>query len=506
MANRPVAISAWALAGGIAALVLGTALALAVQAKGGALRPADWAALRFTLTQAALSTLLSCLLAMPVARALARTRFAGRRALIVLMGAPFLLPVIVAVLGLLSLYGRNGVLNHTLEALGLPTVTIYGLHGVVLAHVFFNLPLATRMLLNGWQSIPAERFRLAQTLGLPSTFRHIELPMLAAVLPGVALAIFLVCLTSFVVALTLGGGPAATTLELAIYQALRFDFDPGHAAVLAGVQFIICAVAVIVAARFTLGDGLGLGLDRVLVGQKARWVDAPVLALAALFLILPLVAVVADGAPAVLHLPSTVWQAALRSALMAMAAAALSVTAAVILVQAKVTGAALVEGAAMLPLATSGLVLGTGLFLLTRGVVVRPEAIALPVTVLVNALMALPFLFRLLLPQARDLHRNYDRLAQTLGLSGWARLRWLTLPRLARPLGMGAGLAAALSMGDLGVVALFAGQDQATLPLVVQRLSGAYRMDQAAAAALVLVVCSFALFALCDIGGRRAAP
>jgi thiamine transport system permease protein len=71
---------------------------------------------------------------------------------------------------------------------------------------------------------------------------------------------------------------------------------------------------------------------------------------------------------------------------------------------------------------------------------------------------------------------------------------------------MGAGLAAALSMGDLGVVALFASQDQATLPLVVQRLSGAYRMDQAAAAALVLVVCSFALFALCDIGGRRAAP
>ena len=392
-----------------------------------------------------------------------------------------------------------------MQALGLPTVTIYGLHGVVLAHVFFNLPLATRMLLNGWHAIPAERFRLAQTLGLPSPFRHIEAPMLAAVLPGIALSIFLVCLTSFVVALTLGGGPAATTLELAIYQALRFDFDPGHAALLAGVQFAICAVAVSLAPRFTLAEGLGLGLDRAPVGQNAHWVDAPVLALAALFLILPLVAVVADGAPAVLHLPALVWQAALRSAVMALVAAGLSVTAALILVQAKVEAAAWVEAAAMLPLATSGLVLGTGLFVLTRAFV-RPEALALPVTVLVNALMALPFVFRVLLPQARDLHRTYDQLAQTLGLCGGARLRWLTLPRLARPLGLGAGLAAALSMGDLGVVALFAGQDQATLPLVVQRLSGAYRMDQAAAAALVLVLCSFALFALCDIGGRRAAP
>ena len=505
MANRPVAISAWALAGGIAALVLGTALALAVQAKGVALHPADWAALRFTLTQAALSTLVSCLLALPVARALARSRFAGRRALIVLMGAPFLLPVIVAVLGLVSLYGRSGVVNQTLMALGLPPISIYGLQGVVLAHVFFNLPLATRMLLNGWQSVPAERFRLAQTLGLSSTFRHIELPMLAAVLPGVALSIFLVCLTSFVVALTLGGGPAATTLELAIYQALRFDFDPGHAALLAGVQFLVCAAAVTLAARFTLPDGLGLGLDRVQAGQRAHWVDVPVLGLAGLFLILPLLAVVVDGLPAVGQLPPAVWQAALRSALIAIVAAALSGAAALVLVQAKVTGSAWVEGAAMLPLATSGLVLGTGLFVLTRGVA-RAETLALPVTVLVNALMALPFVFRLLLPQARDLHRNYDRLAQSLGLSGGARLRWLTLPRLARPLGMGAGLAAALSMGDLGVVALFAGQDQATLPLVVQRLSGAYRMDQAAAAALVLVACSFALFALFDIGGRRAAP
>jgi thiamine transport system permease protein len=81
----------------------------------------------------------------------------------------------------------------------------------------------------------------------------------------------------------------------------------------------------------------------------------------------------------------------------------------------------------------------------------------------------------------------------------------LTLPRLSRPLGFGAGVAAALSMGDLGVIALFAGEAQATLPLVIQRLAGAYRMEAAAGASLVLVGLGFALFALCDWGGRRAA-
>jgi len=85
-------------------------------------------------------------------------------------------------------------------------------------------------------------------------------------------------------------------------------------------------------------------------------------------------------------------------------------------------------------------------------------------------------------------------------------LRYVILPRLARPLGLGAGIAAALSMGDLGVIALFAGDQSATLPLMVQRLAGAYRMDQAASASLLLVAISFSLFYLFDLGGRRAAP
>ena len=56
--------------------------------------------------------------------------------------------------------------------------------------------------------------------------------MLRAALPGVAGLVFMLCVTSFTIVLTLGGGPAATTLEVAIYQALRFDFDPARAVAL----------------------------------------------------------------------------------------------------------------------------------------------------------------------------------------------------------------------------------------------------------------------------------
>ncbi|TIW01612.1 MAG: thiamine/thiamine pyrophosphate ABC transporter permease ThiP, partial [Mesorhizobium sp.] len=63
-------------------------------------------------------------------------------------------------------------------------------------------------------------------------FRLLEWPVLRAAMPGVAGLVFMLCITSFTIVLTLGGGPAATTLEVAIYQALRFDFDPARAVVL----------------------------------------------------------------------------------------------------------------------------------------------------------------------------------------------------------------------------------------------------------------------------------
>jgi thiamine transport system permease protein len=493
------------------ALVLAPLAAVALRGTGLSLGPADWAAVRFTVTQAALSSLIATVLAIPVARALARRRFFGRGVLVTLMGAPFLLPAVVAVLGLLAVFGRSGFLNRALEALGLPPVSIFGLHGVLLAHVFLNLPLAVRMILQGWLAIPAERVRLAQSLGFgpAETLRHLEWPMLREVLPGVALVILVICLTSFAVVLTLGGGPAATTIELAIYQAVRFDFDLARAAGLAGVQVVICALAALAAWGLVRPAGFGAGLDRqvpLLAPDGWRRVaDATVLIAATLFLILPLLAVALRALPGLADLPPSVLPAALRSVGVALTSAALTTAAALVLALAvSRKPSALIEGAATLPLATSGLVLGTGLFLIVQPVT-PPMTVALPVTILVNTALTLPFLYRILLPQARALQADYSRLADSLGLQGWPRLRWLVLPRLARPLGFGAGIAAALSMGDLGAIALFAGERQATLPLVIQQLTGAYRLEAAAAASLILVTLSFALFWACDAGGRRAA-
>lgn len=495
----------------VAALILGTLAAVALRAEPGrGLVTADWAALRFTLTQATLSALISVALAVPVARALARRRFAGRRMLIALLGAPFILPVIVAILGLLQVFGRSGWISEALGLLGLPPIRIYGLHGVVLAHVFFNLPLATRLILQGWQEVPAERFRLAAQLGCDgrAMFRLIEGPVLARVLPGVLAVIFAICLTSFAVALTLGGGPRATTIELAIYQAFTYDFDLGRAALLSAVQLALTVAAGAAALVLSRRDGFGAGMDRDL----RRWdggaalLDAVWIALAALFLLLPLMAVVLSGLSGLADMPVQVLRAALVSAVVAAASTGLLLALALPMAAAvatRTTGG-LVELAGILGLAASPLVIGTGLFIAIRPLA-DPAALALPVTALVNAVMALPFALRILVPAARDTVARHGRLALSLDMTGWVFVRRVLIPRLRPQIGFAAGLTAALSMGDLGVIALFADPGTATLPLQIYRLMGAYQMQAAAGGALLLLVLSMGAFWLLDKGGRRHA-
>lgn len=494
-------------AGTIAALLVLSLIAVPIGAviwtAGGiaGLSAADWAAFRFTIWQALVSAGLSVLLAIPVARALARRRFRGRAALITLLGAPFVLPVIVAVMGLVSIFGRSGLVNTVLAGIGLPPVTIYGPQGVILAHVFFNLPLAVRMLVHGWLSIPAERFRVAAQLGQP-VGRLLEWPMLRRTVPGVFVVIFLVCTTSFAVALILGGGPRATTLELAIYQAVRFEFDLGGAATLALIQLGVCVLAMAALIVVEAPDALGAGLDRTV----ERWDGSPrldglVMALAALFLILPLAAIILSGLPGLQQVPVSVYAAAGRSVIVALASMTLCMLLAVSIVT---HGQNWPRVVATLPLSVTALVLGTGLFIVVFPFL-RPSSVALPVTALMNALFALPFAVRILSTARDDAEAQFGRLADGLALSGWARMRVLILPRIRRPLGFAAGLAAALSMGDLGVITLFASGGQETLPLAMFRLMAAYQMEAAAGAAVLLVALSLGVFWLFDRGGRVGA-
>lgn len=153
-----------------------------------------WHVLRFSFWQAFLSATLAVLPAIPLARALYRRRFVGRETLLRLCAMTLVLPVLVAVFGILSVYGRSGWLAQMFATLGWEyRFSPYGLQGILLAHVFFNLPLAARLLLQALEQIPGEQRQIAAQLGLRGWhhFRIVEWPWLRRqILPAGALIFY----------------------------------------------------------------------------------------------------------------------------------------------------------------------------------------------------------------------------------------------------------------------------------------------------------------------------
>ncbi len=521
--ERRRAISGGALSLAGIALFVGIAVVILLAAgieSGGDTTLADpylLRVLRFTLLQATLSTLLSLALAMPIARALARQpRFPGRLWLIRLMAVPMGLPVLIGALGLLGIWGQRGLLNQALAALGLSEpVSIYGLTGILLAHVFFNMPLACRLMLAGLERVPAEYWLVAGGLGMKSgsVFRFIEWPVLRGLIPGIAGLIFMLCATSFTLILTLGGGPAATTLEVAIYQALRFDFDPGRAVMLSLLQIGVTLVILAAMTLFPSPDDHGLTSGRPLRridGQMrgARWADAALLLAATLFIGLPLASVILAGLEANLFKlagQAIFLQAAVTSLAIALAAGLLAVAISFAIIHARsvisaerksalgLRGlAAALTGASSLILLVPPIVLATGWFLALRPFG-DPSRFAAILIVVINALMSLPFVIRVLEPAYAVHRRRTARLAASLGLRGISRLRLIDWPGLRKPLFTALSFAMALSLGDLGAVALFGSSSLMTLPWLVYSKLGSYRTNDADGYALILGVICFLL-------------
>ena len=511
---------AWGLAG--FALVI-FALLLTSGGSNDARIPTAYIArvLGFTLWQAILSTALCLLAAVPMTRALARTDFPARTLLIRLCALPMVMPSIVGIFGIVAVYGGSGYLGAAASWLGLDwRPHIYGLGGILLAHVFFNLPFAVRLLLPAYAAVPSESWRLCAQLGMRDRdiFQLIELPLLRQQLPGIAAIVFMLCFTTFAVALTLGGGPKATTLEVAIYQALRFDFDLRLGSVLAILQAACCAVGALLV--WQTGKQMEFGTALRLTGQRfdgqaglVRAGDIAFIASGSLFLVLPIIALIhkgVGGLPAAAPLPSLLRAGAISLAL-GLASGLGATGAAYCLAQARQHAvrvgwrrlAALIGLAGRLGLFVSPMVIGTGLFLAAAGRIDLYELAAFGV-ILVSAILALPFVLGILEPACALAADRHDRLCAALGIAGWHRFTTIDWPALRKPIATALALGSVIAMGDLSGIALFGNQRLTNLTLLLYQQLAAYRLAGAATTALLLLCLALALYWIIEVvvGGR----
>lgn len=200
-------------------------------------------ALWLSLRTALISTLVSLILGVPLALALAR-QWPGVGLARIVVVLPMTMPPVVAGIALLATFGRRGWLGPSLQEAGISIA--FSTTAVVLAQVFVSMPFLVVTLEAALRSRDRQAERMARTLGAGSltVLVRITLPLVAPALArGTALALGR-ALGEFGATLTFAGSLEGTTrtMPLAIYLERESDADTAMA--LAVVLVVTSALVV----------------------------------------------------------------------------------------------------------------------------------------------------------------------------------------------------------------------------------------------------------------------
>jgi len=210
--------------------------------------PSSRTALWLSLRTSTASTVICVVVGVPMALVLARTSWPGLGVLRAFVLLPLVLPPVVGGIALLYTFGRQGLLGHTLEVLGLRIA--FSTTAVVLAQTFVSLPFLVVSIEGALRTAGHRYETVAASLGArPTTvFRRVTLPL---VLPGLvsgAVLAFARALGEFGATITFAGSLEGTTRTLPLEIYLRRETDP-DAAVALSLVLVVVAVVVIGLAR-----------------------------------------------------------------------------------------------------------------------------------------------------------------------------------------------------------------------------------------------------------------
>jgi thiamine transport system permease protein len=482
-------------------------------------RRRTWEIIWFTTWQAAVSTVTTIVVGLAPAWVIARFDFAGRRLLLSLLTAMFVLPTVVMGAAVLAL---------------LPDFLDRSVWAVIAAHVLFNLAVVVRTVGPVWEHLPTDIEAAAATLGArPITvFREITVPLLRPAVTAAAAIVFLFTFTSFGVVRVVGA-PGTRTIEVEVWRRAVQLGQIDQAAVLALVQVCVLGLVAAWSSHTTRQHSQSLQLRPPALQRRARQgserviVTAIATAVAALALA-PIVALVVKSMSSPTGWTMSGWTTlnstelrpgitlgidplgslitSVRTALWATVfASVVGALASLGIVAAGRAGRVLDTGL-MLPIGTSAVTIGFGM-LITFDHPPFEWRSTWWIVPAGHALVATPFVVRTTLSVLRAVDPTTTAAASTLGASPLRAWRETVVPFLWRPLVVGAALAAAISLGEFGATSFLSRRSGETLPIAIEQLlgrTGSLIQAKGYALATILAVATIALVMAVDRTGDAA--
>ncbi len=473
-----------------------------------------WSVLGFTVLQAALSTAATLVVAIPAAVVIAGYRFPGRGLLRALVLVPFVMPTVVVAAAFLALIGPTGLLGVDLSG------TVWGL---VLAHMFLNLAVMIRVLGAALATLDPDLESAARVLGASrwQAWRRVTWPLIAPSVRAAAAIVFLFCFTSFGVVQVLGDGQMRT-LEVEIYRRTAYLLDLPAAAALALLQLVaVVAMLVVIGRGRRTVAGRAVDVARRPRGWRESALVGGVAVVTAVLVLGPLLVIAARSllvgdqwstagwqllfSPGESTNAVDPWRAVLASLRTSVAATLLAVAvggaAAVGLAMGRRgTWLRSVDAMLLLPLGTSAVTVGLGMLLAFGRPPVDLRNTGLLI-VLAQALVAMPFVVRVLAPGLESFDRRYLEVAALLGRTPWQAMRSVAVPLLLPLIAVAVGFAFAVTLGEFGATVFLATPADPTLPVAISRMlarPGAVTVAAAYAASTVLMVVTAAVVVAID--------
>lgn len=473
-----------------------------------------WQTVVFTFLQAGLSTLVTVVLAAPAAVVLARFRFPGRGLLRALVLVPFVMPTVVVAAAFLALIGPGGLLGVDLSG---------SIWGLVLAHMFLNLAVVIRVLGGSLATLDPDLEQAARVLGASrwQAFRRVTWPLLMPAVRACVAIVFLFCFTSFGVVQVLGAGQLRT-LEVEIYRRTVHLLDLSAAAALSVLQLLaVVAMLVVIGRGRPVPRQQAVDVAHPPHGWRQRAAVGITAAATAVAVLGPLLVIAVRSVTAGGHWTLAGWQmlftpgdstnavdpwsAVLASLRTSAAASALAVgvggmAAVGLSVRGRGGWLRTVDALLLLPLGTSAVTVGLGMLLAFGRPPLDLRNTGLLI-VLAQALVAMPFVVRVVTPALESFDRRLLEVAGVLGRSPAAAVRSVALPLLLPVLAVAAGFAFAVTIGEFGATVFLASPADPTLPVAIARLlsrPGQVTVAAAYAAGTVLMLVTIAVVVAVD--------
>lgn len=196
-------------------------------------------ALKNSLITTITASLISVSLAFILSVAILRSNIKYKAMFSVFLTLPMLIPSISHGMGLVILFGSNGVLTNLFNL----SSNIYGFWGIVIGSIMYSFPIAFLMISDIFKYEDSSPYEAASILGFSGwhKFKAITLPYLRKPLISVFFATFTLILTDYGVPLIVGG--KLNTLPVLMYQEVIGLLDFGKGAVIGSVLLFPAIIA-----------------------------------------------------------------------------------------------------------------------------------------------------------------------------------------------------------------------------------------------------------------------